>query len=72
MSFAKVPEGITTKDEYDTCLGKLKFQDGLPDEWLVGSLVYSLTSHIFFSSVRQFDSFFALGVATEADGSEGL
>lgn len=32
MSFAKVPEGITTKDEYDTCLGKLKFQDGLPDE----------------------------------------
>eukprot|EP00438_Fugacium_kawagutii_P021382 Skav232429 [mRNA] locus=scaffold189:165685:166470:- [translate_table: standard] len=32
MSFAKVPEGITTRGEYDTSLGKLKFQDGLPDE----------------------------------------
>ncbi|CAK9082484.1 Uncharacterized protein SCF082_LOCUS39198 [Durusdinium trenchii] len=32
MSFGKVPEGITTRAEYDTCLGKLRFQDGLPDE----------------------------------------
>ena len=27
-----VPECITTKDEYDTCLGKLNFSDGLPDD----------------------------------------
>ncbi|CAJ1374659.1 unnamed protein product [Effrenium voratum] len=31
MAFAKTPEGLLTKDEYDTCLGKLKFHDGLPD-----------------------------------------
>ena len=27
-----VPASITTKDEYDTCLGKLTFVDGLPDD----------------------------------------
>ena len=32
MAFAKVPDSITTKDEYDTVLGKLKFYDGLPDD----------------------------------------
>eukprot|EP00913_Durusdinium_trenchii_P017092 g16075.t1 len=32
MAFGKVPEGIITKDEYDTSLGKLKFHDGLPDD----------------------------------------
>ncbi|CAK9073371.1 unnamed protein product [Durusdinium trenchii] len=32
MAFGKVPEGIITKDEYDTSIGKLKFHDGLPDE----------------------------------------
>lgn len=32
MAFAKVPDSITTKDEYDTSIGKLSFFDGLPDE----------------------------------------
>eukprot|EP00438_Fugacium_kawagutii_P023354 Skav218617 [mRNA] locus=scaffold3208:128815:130461:- [translate_table: standard] len=32
MAFAKVPDSIMTKDEYDTSIGKLKFFDGLPDE----------------------------------------
>lgn len=32
MAFAKIPECITTKDEYDTSIGKLRFFDGLPDE----------------------------------------
>ena len=31
MAFGKIPESILTKDEYETCLGKLKFYDGLPD-----------------------------------------
>lgn len=39
MAFAPVPESITTKVEYETSLGKLKFHDGLPDEATV-KLVY--------------------------------
>ena len=35
MAFAKTPEGILTKSEYDTPIGKLKFFDGLPDEQTV-------------------------------------
>ena len=35
MSFAKVPASITTRSEYDTSLGKLRFQDGLPDDQTV-------------------------------------
>ncbi|CAE7879711.1 unnamed protein product [Symbiodinium necroappetens] len=27
-----VPDSITTKDEYETCLGQLSFRDGLPDD----------------------------------------